>query len=289
MIIPPVNRFIALLSLPIAALSPALAQAGDRLAATGGVMQLEGSAGGGLTPWALIAGLGTNRQTGASAYCTRVTPQDFVLTSCGAALGIRDRLELSAAHQTFDLGTTVPGASIGLRVLGAKLRLAGDAVFAAYPWMPQLAIGAQWKHNEDYGFVPKLLGARSADGVDIYLAASRVWLAGPLDRSWLASLTLRSTSANQLGLLGFGGDRGGRTVLPEGSLAMFVNDQLLVGAEYRRKPDHLSAFHESGFSDLFIAWIPHKRVSLVVAYANLGNIADKPAQHGSYVSLQASW
>jgi hypothetical protein len=48
-------------------------------------------------------------------------------------------------------------------------------------------------------------------------------------------------------------------------------------------------FRESDFSDLFIAWFPHKRVSLVVAYAKLGNIADQPAQHGSYLSLQASW
>ena len=44
--------YLLLLSLSAAAL------AGDRLLATGGVMNLEGSAGGGLTPWALIAGLG---------------------------------------------------------------------------------------------------------------------------------------------------------------------------------------------------------------------------------------
>ena len=40
--------------------------AGERLLATGGVMQIEGSAGGGLTPWALIAGYGTREENGAS-------------------------------------------------------------------------------------------------------------------------------------------------------------------------------------------------------------------------------
>ncbi|OYW32390.1 MAG: hypothetical protein B7Z51_03330, partial [Methyloversatilis sp. 12-65-5] len=33
--------------------------AGDRLIATGGVTQIEGAAGGGLNPWAVIAGYGT--------------------------------------------------------------------------------------------------------------------------------------------------------------------------------------------------------------------------------------
>lgn len=42
--------------------------AGERLLATGGVMQIEGSAGGGLTPWALIAGYGTREEIGASAF-----------------------------------------------------------------------------------------------------------------------------------------------------------------------------------------------------------------------------
>src|SRR5689334_9482661 len=69
----------------------------NRLLGTGGVMQIEGSAGGGLTPWALIAGLGTDTQTGASFFCTTVRPQTFELRSCGAAVGIRDRVELSFA------------------------------------------------------------------------------------------------------------------------------------------------------------------------------------------------
>jgi len=45
--------------------------AGDRLLATGGVAQIEGAAGGGLTPWALITGYGTDAQIGGSAFYTQ--------------------------------------------------------------------------------------------------------------------------------------------------------------------------------------------------------------------------
>jgi len=265
------------------------AHAGDRLLATGGVTQIEGSGGGGLTPWALIAGLGTEDQIGASGSCTRVKPQDFTLETCGLALGIRDRLELSVARQHFDLGTTVPGNTISQSIVGAKLRLLGDAVFDQDRWWPQLALGVQWKHNSDFDVVPRLLGARHADGTDYYLAATKLWLAGPFGRSWLADLTLRATEANQMGLLGFGGDQGGYRVMTEGSLGVFLSDCLVFGGEYRQKPNNLSAFREQDFSDAFLAYFPFKNLSLTGAYTFLGNIADKPSQHGPYVSLQLSW
>ena len=41
-----------------------MALAGDRLIATSGVSQIEGAAGGGLVPWAVIAGYGTRDQFG---------------------------------------------------------------------------------------------------------------------------------------------------------------------------------------------------------------------------------
>lgn len=278
------------LALAMAAMtSMSVTHAGDRLLATGGVMQVEGSAGGGVTPWALIAGLGTDRQVGVSGYCTQVKPDDFRLTSCGAAIGIWNRLELSLAKQKFDLGTTVPGESIQQRIFGVKLRLLGDAVTEQDSWVPQLAVGAQFKHNEDFDFVPTLLGAQRGNGVDVYVAATKVWLAGPFGRSWLGNVTARSTRGNQMGILGFGGDQGGRRLLAEASVGAFLNDNLVLGIEYRQKPDNLSVFREDDFKDVFVAWIPVKYVSLTVAYADLGNIADKNHQRGSYLSLQGSW
>ena len=171
------------------------------------------AAGGGLTPWALIAGLGTNRETGISASCTRVEPQDFSLDSCSVALGIRDRVELSYARQAFDLGDVVAGESIHQSITGFKLRLLGDAVFDQDRWRPQLTLGMQYKSNSDFDFVPRRVGARHASDFDIYLAATKVYLAGPFSRTWLLNATLRATRANQLGILGFGGDRSDAAVL----------------------------------------------------------------------------
>lgn len=271
------------------ALVPTLSLGGDRLLATGGLMEIEGGAGGGITPWALIGGLGTDTEFGVSGYCTQVRSQDFRLDSCGAAVGIDNRLELSIARQSFDLSAIIPGRSIDQSVIGAKVRLYGDAIIDQdRPW-PQLALGLQWKHNSDFDFVPAALGAKHADGLDIYVAATKVWLDGPLGRSWLADLTLRASDANQLGILGFGGDRGDYHLLAEGSLGVFLSDNVVVGGEYRQKPNNLSAFREDDFKDLFLSFIPVKYISLTVAYADLGNIADKPRQRGSYISLQGSW
>jgi hypothetical protein len=54
-----------------------------------------------------------------------------------------------------------------------------------------------------------------------------------LDHTWLANLTLRVSAANQMGLLGFGGPRGNYHLLAEGSVGMFVGDNMILGAEYR--------------------------------------------------------
>lgn len=283
------RRVMAVLALATS-LATSHVSAGNRLLATGGVMQIEGSAGGGLTPWALIAGLGTDRQVGASAFCTSVNPQDFNLRSCGLALGIRDRVEVSYARQRFDLDKIIPGEAIGQSVFGVKVRLLGDAVFDQDRWYPQVSAGFQFKKNLDFDFVPALLGARDDSDVDYYVAATKVYLAGPFSRTWLVNATLRATRANQFGILGFGGDRhDGHQLLGEGSVAAFLSDNVVLGAEYRRKPDNLSVFREDDAWDGFAAWFPTKYFSVTAAYADLGNVAMKPDQRGWYLSLQGSF
>jgi hypothetical protein len=261
----------------------------NRLLATGGVTQLEGSAGGGLTPWALIAGLGTDDQIGGSAFCTEVRPQAFALRSCGLTVGLRDRVEFSFASQRFDLDEIIPGESISQKVLGAKVRLFGDAVYDQDRWYPQLALGLQFKKNDDFEFVPALLGARDDSDVDVYLTATKIWLAGPFSRTWLVNGTLRATRGNQLGILGFGGDRkDSRSLNAELSTAVFLADQLVAGTEYRQKPDNLGSFAEDDYWDVFATLFPSKHFSVTAAYADLGRIAMKPGQHGWYLSLQGS-
>src|SRR5579862_5288769 len=94
--------------------------AGDRLQWTGAVTQIEGSAGGGLVPWALIGGLGTDAEVGASAFVTYVSTQDFALRSGGASIDIDDRVEISAARQRFDAASVIPGLTLGQDIVGDR-------------------------------------------------------------------------------------------------------------------------------------------------------------------------
>jgi len=289
--IPYKRNWLAPLLLIILILSVVLpVRAGGRLIATGGVSQIEGAAGGGLTPWALIAGYGTRDEIGVTGFYTQLKLTDFRLHSTGIAVGIYDRVELSLARQRLDLGTTVPGQTIDQDIVGLKWKLSGDAVFDQDTWQPQVAVGLQYKHNRDYDLVPKLLGAKSASGLDIYVSATKLYLAGLAGRNVLLNATLRGTRANQMGLLGFGGDRSNAyTAQLEGSAAVFLNDHLALGMEYRHKPNNLSVYREDSSCDLFLAWMPNKRVAITLAYVQLGTVADKADQQALYTSLQLSY
>ncbi len=278
-----------LAALTTTGLAPA-AHAGDRLLATSGVSQVEGAGGGGLTPWALITGGGSRDQVGASAFATHWRSQGgYTLRAAGAAVGLFDTVELSAARWRFGLSDTVPGESIDMDMIGAKWRIWGDAVYDQDHWWPQVAVGAQYKRNHDMA-VPTALGARRGADTDLYVAVTKVWLGGLAGRNLLANLTLRATRANQFGLLGFGGDQGdSRRLKAEGSLAVLLRDDLALGVEWRDKPDNLSVFREQSAADLFVAWFPSRHLSATLAWVNLGNVANKASQRGWYLSLQGGF
>ena len=278
-----------------AAAAPTWAQetpnTGGKLLLTAGVSQVEGAAGGGLTPWAVIGGYGTDGQFGGSAFLTRVDVGDYRLDTVGVLVGLHDRVELSIARQRFD--TEKVGGLLGLGdgftlqqdIVGIKVRVAGDAVLDSDRAMPQIAIGAQYKRN-DQGAVLDFIGAESDSGTDVYVSATKLMLAHGL----LLNGTLRFTKANQIGILGFGGDRhdGYRPQL-ELSAAYLLTRTLAIGAEYRTKPDNLSIAGEDDWKDVFIAWAPNRRVSLTVAYVDLGNIVIRDHQRGVYASLQVGF
>jgi opacity protein-like surface antigen len=296
------NRFvIAVLAAMCVGLAPAAAHATDvsgKLLATGGVSQVEGVGGGGLTPWALITGYGTVDEIGANAHITHLRTQDFRLQTAGVAVGVFDRLELSAAKQTFK-GLLTPLAPLAFTikqdVLGAKLRLVGDALYAQDSWLPQIAVGVQVKDNKGITGLQALgitrvtqLGAKKNSGVDVYVSASKILLA----HSLLYNLTLRSTKANQLGILGFGGDKkDSHRLMLEGSLAYLLNRKTALGMEYRAKPRNLSSDDEQDAADVFVAYFPSRNLSLTAAYVSLGSIiapvtTNTQRQSGAYVSVQ---
>lgn len=271
------------------------AAAGDlrsqgKLLLTGGVTTIEGAGGGGLAPWALVTGYGTRDGVGANVHATGVQLPDFQFRSAGAAVGLFDRVELSYARQAFDTGAT--GAALGLgkgftfsqQVVGAKVRVAGDAVYGQDTWLPQVAVGAQYK-SAGKGAVIAALGGRHDDGVDLYVSATKILLA----QSVVLNGTVRVTKANQTGLLGFGGP-GGDGYRPqfEGSAGILLSPRLLVGAEYRAKPNRLGLKEDDWF-DVFAAYAVSKNLSVTAAYADLGEIATFKGQRGLYISLQAGF
>ena len=281
---------------------PALAGSG-KLLLTGGVSSLDGAAGGGLTPWAVTGTQATLGEWGASAFATATRTQDYGLRTFGVAASYDDRIEASLARQDFDTRNNLAALGLaGLRlkqdIVGVKLRLAGDAVLNSDSWLPQIAIGLLHKRADAGALAPTLngaLGARSS-GVELYLSATKLFLA----QGVLLNLTLRSTNANQGGLLGFGGAQGqGARLQPEFSLAWLVTRQLAIGVEARAKPDNLhrsvlgdGALKEDDWFDAFVAWAPSKQFSLTAAWVDLGRIvpALQPRrQTGGYVSAQVAF
>ena len=278
-----------------AAQSPAGPDMG-KLLATGGVIQVEGAGGGGIVPWALITGYGTRDSWGANAHYTHINTQDYQLDTYGVAIGLADRVELSVASQSFK-GSLAPLDKLILKqdIVGIKVKLAGDAVYEQDSWLPQIAVGAMVKHNKPVKGLGALgvtnvteLGARDDSGYDYYVAATKLLL----EHSLLLNLTLRATRANQMGLLGFGGDQGDRRkVMSEVSAAYLVNRHLALGAEYRRKPHNLGVDPEKAYYDAFVAWFPTRQVSVTAAYANLGKITvfNPKTQRGLYFSVQTGF
>jgi hypothetical protein len=284
-----------LLGVAACALVSQLAQAQDmgKLLATGGVSQVEGAGGGGLTPWALITSYGSVDSFGANAHATSIRTQDYALQTYGVAVGIADRVEVSLSNQTFT-GELAPLDKLRIRqeILGVKVRVAGDAVYDQPFLMPQIAVGVQYKRNKGIGGLGALgvtnvkqLGAKDDSGTDVYVSATKLYLA----QSLLVNGTVRMTKANQMGILGFGGDkRDSYRPMLEGSVAYLLNRKLVVGAEYRMKPANLGVDREKDYKDIFVAWFPSRNVSVTAAWVDLGDITifNPKKQRGWYVSTQ---
>jgi hypothetical protein len=277
-----------------------------KLRLTGGVSTVDGAAGGGITPWALIGSNATDGEIGVSAAVSRVGTQDYSLNVIGIAVGIKNRVELSVAQQDFDTGATgvvlgLPGLRLKQSVVGVKVRVAGDAVLDSDSLMPQFAVGAQFKTTDAGALANTLtntLGA-STSGTDLYVSATKLFLAQGI----LVSGTLRATKANQGGLLGFGSSRNNNyQFMPELAVAYLLRKDLAIGFEYRAKPDNLNnilgsgVLKEDAWQDLFVAWSPTKNFSLTAAYVDLGQIAPTPfvggvtrRQTGYYLSAQFAY
>lgn len=265
------------------ALAATPSSAGSRILGTGGVSAIEGGAGGGLSPWAVLTSTTSEQEIGATAAVTRAWVDDYRLTVTSASLNIYDRVEVSVARQTLDLDTL--GGELGQDIYGTKVRLLGDVLY--HPW-GIWSVGVQHKRLVD-GAIPTALGADETSGTDVYLSASKLLFSAFAGRNVLLNATLRNTDANQGGLIGFGGDQGSRSWVAEGSVGVFISPNWIVGAEYRQKPDNLSVAEEDDWQSLYSAYFFNKHFSLTGAWLDLGDIAGLTSQHGGYLSLQAAF
>ncbi|SDU12512.1 DUF3034 family protein [Halopseudomonas salegens] len=284
-------QLLGLSSLLLAATALSPAFAGDRLLATGGATSIEGAAGGGIVPWAVMSGYATREQWGGDVFATHVDTRDYRFDSFGASFSYANRVELSVARQRLDIGRlsrqlSLPDSSLHQDVFGLKVRLFGDLV---YDRLPQVSAGLQHKRQRNFT-IPQTVGARRSSDEDAYISASRLVLGGAFGYNLLLNGTLRYSRANQTGLLGFGGDRNDQhDWLGEASVAVMPSPHWVVGVEYRQKPDNLSFARESDWKDIFVGYFPNKHLAVVAAWADLGSIATLDDQTGMYLSLQLSY
>lgn len=262
---------------------------------------IEGSAGGGLVPMALM------HPQGPLVSYTNLTTQDFGIQSIAIGGTIADRAEVSIGH----LMTTVPASyaafygtdnRITVNTFGLKVKVLdmGDST-------PQLAIGLQAKSSSGslLNTLKTVNAISSTSGTDFYAAATKVVTIG--GKGVVLNGVLRATKANQMGILGFGGGTaaGGKTgysMKPELSAGVFLADNVILGGEYRAKPNNISStaaglgIKEEGAYTLFMAYIPNKNMTITAAYANLGQVGASSAvvggaakQDGMYLQLQTNF
>ncbi len=340
-------RFLKGAAIIAAACASAPASAGfyndGKVFLTGGVFTVDGAGGGGAVPWATITGYETRDGINGGIGFTYVSLPNYDLNFIGGSVGFYDRFELSYVNTKLStdlpivdivglvddlllddlgLGTGLDpwNSQLHMQTFGAKLRLFGDAVYTSDSWIPQVAIGALWKENDSTDFT-HTLGANKNKDYEVYLAATKIFF--PL--STLVNVTARYTSANQIGLTGFGEcDSVGnctndKEVRWEVSIAHLLNKQFAIGAEWQQHGDNLDnksvriqaldltpvtdllgpllpgikdalqQEKESDWIDVFFAYAPSKNYSITLAYLMLGNIAVASDQNGLYLALHATF
>jgi hypothetical protein len=196
------------------------------------------------------------------------------------------RFEVGFAHERLGLGgwpkdvMKATGMDLGTQTVRMDTFNFRVLIVEEKDWVPAVTVGAHYKSNEDLwdidddlGGACKLLGAKSDDGWEGTLTFSKTFT-GILPRPFILSAGLRNTDAAQTGLLGFTGHRD--TVF-EGSAVFFLTDQLLLGAEYRQKPDHLKRIpglvgREDDWWTVCLGYIVNDHMTVAGGYGNFGNV-----------------
>ena len=213
--------------------------------------------------------------------------------------GLWDRVELSYVHHELEFSDgALDGLGVSDDVIGVKVKLFGDAVYNQDSWIPQVAVGAQYK---DHGGIhdaaavglpgltsPIQLGAEDDSGIDYYVSATKVFLS----QSMLLNLTLRYTEAEPVRPARFRPATPSwcrRPRSPGCSAASSPSARSIATGRTTSTPTTRDAAW-----DVFVAWTPTHNVSLVAAYLNIGSVlapvtGETADQDGAYLSLQVGF
>ncbi len=251
------------------------------------ITNIDGQAGGGLVPWALLS-------SGPTVAITNLATPNLNVNSVAINTSFANRVEVSVAHNMLGIAGMSNPANVDNYGVKVKLNDMGDM-------LPQFAIGAVYKNASGnlVDTLEKALGV-SKSSTDIYVAASKIVNLG---KTVLFNVAVRGSKANELGFLGFGGGnttgaKTGYSVLPEVSAEVFAAENVIVGAEYRAQADNSVAgtagyIHTNGAYDLHIVYVANKNLTLTAAYTNLGVVAPvalgSGKQNGLLVQGQVSF
>ena len=245
------------------------------------VTNIDGQAGGGIVPWALLS-------SGPTVAYTRISTQNLDINSLAINTSFANRVEVSYARNMLnDNGSTLGNSNntdnvdnFGIKV---KINDMSDS-------MPQFAVGAVYKKvsgNLYDNVLSPGLGVNNSS-TDLYGAVSKIVNIG--GKNVLLNGVLRASKADELGLLGFGGGStagapSGYKIEPELSAEIFAASNVVVGAEYRKMPNFSVAgvtdgiLHPNSAYDFHVVYVANKTFTLTAAYANLGEVA--PAVNGT--------
>lgn len=99
--------------------STVFADSGSRLIASGGITGFEGTAGGGITPWAFIGGYTSKEEISYSANLQYLNLNDYPLKTAGLGISLFDRIELSFQRQRLDISSGLTSNVFALLTDGA--------------------------------------------------------------------------------------------------------------------------------------------------------------------------
>jgi len=150
--------------------------------------------------------------------------------------------------------------------------------------LPAFAITAEFKYNETIDEQNKNVGhALDAIGFDDNIGVDLDFSVSNTNTSLLGypivfNGNIRLTKGHYLGLLGFSKDY---TANAEASIALIPTQTFGYGFEIRQQNDELKPvtadldMKEDAFWDVFVTWMPNKKLSFAAAYTRFGNIVNK--------------